>query len=129
MFRQQVVMSDGSAFTLLTTSPQKKYALTRDRVNHPLWNGRKSAAEEDRANQQLAKFRAAYKTGLGGEAMMKEMSEAKAAEAKPEEAQEAANKAAADALFQLLESKDAYKPTRGRDTAKAPSEKAKGVRT
>jgi ribosomal protein L31 len=37
-FSQTVVHSDGSSFTLRTTSPKPLLVLTKDTRNHPLWN-------------------------------------------------------------------------------------------
>ncbi len=37
-FRQVVVQSDGSTFRIKTTSPKSILTLTRDCLNHPLWN-------------------------------------------------------------------------------------------
>ena len=106
----------------MTSSPRKTYRLTRDKFNNALWTGRRRSSEEDSQNQQLSKFRRAFKQALGGEEGMKTLvDERPSGDAKAD---------ATDSLFKLMESKDAYMPTRGRDKdAGAPTGKQKGVRT
>ena len=131
VFYQNIVLTDGSSFKVMTSSPRKTYRLTRDKFNNPLWTGRRSSSEEDEQNQQLAKFRKAFSGAIGGEDSMKQLREerrrkdpsaAKSGDLKLE---------TADALFSMLESKDAYVPTRGREGKEVvePTGRAKGVRT
>jgi hypothetical protein len=115
----------------MSTSPRKTYRLSRDKFNNPLWTGRRKSAEEDEQNQQLAKFRKAYSGALGGEASMKELREDRLQKiGGKDDAHYDKDVETMDALFSLLESKDAYVPTRGREGATAPpTGKTKGVRT
>lgn len=65
-FTQLVTLSDGSAFTLRTTSPQPVYRSTRDTRNAPLWNPSSKDllnVEEDEAGR-LAGFRARFGRGF-----------------------------------------------------------------
>ncbi|KAJ3113777.1 hypothetical protein HDU96_002916 [Phlyctochytrium bullatum] len=52
-FLQTVVMSDGSTFTIRTTSPKATVKLTKDTRNHPLWNP--SSVVVDKSGE-LSKF-------------------------------------------------------------------------
>lgn len=115
----------------MSTSPRKTYRLSRDKFNNPLWTGRRRSAEEDEQNQQLAKFRKAYSGALGGEASMKELREDRLRMVGgKDDVHGDKDVEAMDALFSLLESKDAYVPTRGREGETAPpTGKTKGVRT
>jgi hypothetical protein len=115
----------------MTVSPRKTYRLTRDKFNNPLWTGRRRSAEEDEQNQQLAKFRKSFSGAIGGEEGMKQLREERrrregATAVNPDQKLESA-----DALFSMLESKDAYVPTRGREgkEVKEPTGKTKGGRT
>ncbi|KAI8915073.1 hypothetical protein BC831DRAFT_382091, partial [Entophlyctis helioformis] len=54
MFHQTVVHSDGSTFTIRTTSPRSLLILTRDTRNHQLWNPT-SLSVDDRGGE-LRKF-------------------------------------------------------------------------
>lgn len=68
-FTQLVTLSDGSAFTLRTTSPQPVYKSTKDTRNTPLWNpsSRKLLnVEEDEAGK-LAAFRSKFGRGWDAE--------------------------------------------------------------
>jgi hypothetical protein len=61
-----VTLSDGSAFTIRTTSPQPVYRSTRDTRNAPLWNPSSKEllnVEEDEAGR-LAGFRARFGRGF-----------------------------------------------------------------
>ena len=131
VFYQNIVLTDGSSFKVMTCSPRKTYRLTRDKFNNPLWTGRRRSSEEDEQNKQLAKFRKAFSGAIGGEDSMKQLREerrrkdpsaAKSGDLKLE---------SADALFSMLESKEAYVPTRGREGKEVvePTGKGKGVRT
>ena len=65
-FTQLVTLSDGSAFTIRTTSPQPVYRSTRDTRNAPLWNPSSKDllnVEEDEAGR-LAGFRARFGRGF-----------------------------------------------------------------
>jgi len=131
VFYQTIVLSDGSSFKLMTSSPRKTYRLTRDKFNNPIWTGRRRSSEEDAQNQQLSRFRRAFNKGIGGEQGLRQLS---ARRRKGGNAQELPSGDAqidtTDTLFKLIESKDAYVPTRGRDKeAGAPTGKQKGVRT
>src|SRR5947207_8272308 len=73
VFYQNIVLSDGSSFKVMSSSPRKTYRLARDKYNNPLWTGRRRSAEEDEQNQQLAKFRKSFSGGISGEEGMKEL--------------------------------------------------------
>jgi hypothetical protein len=109
----------------MSSSPRKTYRLTRDKFNNPLWNGRKRSTEEDNQNLQLAKFRKSFSQGLGGEVSMKELSEMEAVSSGDSKID------AAEALYKMLESKEAYVPTKGKEAGAAgeTTVKRKGVRT
>ncbi|KIW51383.1 hypothetical protein PV05_10110 [Exophiala xenobiotica] len=65
-FTQLVTLSDGSAFTMRTTSPVPVYRSTRDTRNSPLWNPSSKEllnVEEDEAGR-LAGFRARFGSGF-----------------------------------------------------------------
>ena len=132
MFHQTIVLTDGSTFKVMSSSPRKTYRLTRDKFNNPLWTGRRRSADEDEQNQQLSKFRKSFTGAIGGEASLREL----AARRLQKDGTQAASSGdarmdAADALFSMLENDDAYKPTKGREkgeSAAAPAKK-KGVRT
>jgi len=116
----------------MSTSPRKTYRLTRDKFNNPLWTGRRRSAEEDEQNQQLAKFRKSFKGALGGEEGMKELLRHKRERQGVEMESSGDDKLdSADALFEMLESNEAYVPTRGKEVGEAPAApaKKKGVRT
>lgn len=61
-FTQLVTLSDGSAFTMRTTSPHPVYRSTRDTRNAPLWNpsSKELTSVEDDEAGRLASFRARY---------------------------------------------------------------------
>ncbi|KAI9334522.1 hypothetical protein DFJ73DRAFT_853001 [Zopfochytrium polystomum] len=63
-FYQTVVHSDGSTFTLRTTTPRALQKLTKDARNHALWNPLLSVVD-DRAGE-LSKFRQRFLEGDGG---------------------------------------------------------------
>ncbi|KAI1613734.1 hypothetical protein EDD37DRAFT_486962 [Exophiala viscosa] len=65
-FTQLVTMSDGSAFTMRTTSPVPVYRSTRDTRNSPLWNpsSKELLSVEDDEAGRLAGFRARFGTGF-----------------------------------------------------------------
>ncbi|KAF2129829.1 hypothetical protein P153DRAFT_366338 [Dothidotthia symphoricarpi CBS 119687] len=68
-FTQLITLSDGSSFTLRTTSPAPVYKSTKDIRNNPLWHpsSRKLLnVEEDEAGK-LAAFRAKFGTGWDAE--------------------------------------------------------------
>lgn len=132
VFEQNIVLTDGSTFKVMTTSPRKTYRLTRDKFNNPLWTGRKRSAEGDQQNMQLSRFRKSFSEGLGGEASMKELSTDRRGQDGTEiESSGDSNVDAQEALYRMLESKEAYMPTKGKDrSAGEPAkEKRKGVRT
>ncbi|KAJ5082725.1 hypothetical protein N7532_011768 [Penicillium argentinense] len=84
-FTQLITLTDGSAFTLRTTSPAPVYRSTRDTRNSLLWNPSSSKlmnVEEDEAGR-LAAFRARFGRSWDASA--------------PAEAAEAAPKDSADA--------------------------------
>src|SRR5271163_1783944 len=65
-FTQLVTLSDGSAFTMCTTSPLPVYRSTRDTQNAPLWSPSSKDllnVEEDEAGR-LAGFRARFGRGF-----------------------------------------------------------------
>ena len=69
-FTQLVTLSDGSAFTMRTTSPLPVYRSTRDTRNAPLWNPNSKDlqnVEEDEAGR-LKGFRARFGTGFDANA-------------------------------------------------------------
>ncbi|KAI9101947.1 hypothetical protein DFS34DRAFT_577748 [Phlyctochytrium arcticum] len=53
-FHQTIVHSDGSSFTIRTTSPRALLKMTKDARNHPLWNPALNVLD-DRSGE-LAKF-------------------------------------------------------------------------
>jgi hypothetical protein len=111
----------------MTTSPRKTYRLTRDKLNNPLWTGRRRSAEEDEQNVRLAKFRKSFSGGLGGEAAMKELAELEKG------ATGDSTSDAAEAIYKMLESDEAYVPTQGKERGaeggQTAGKKNKGVRT
>ncbi|KNC97442.1 uncharacterized protein SPPG_07363 [Spizellomyces punctatus DAOM BR117] len=54
LFHQTIVHSDGSTFTLRTTSPRPLLKLTKDARNHPLWNPALNVLDDQ--SGELAKF-------------------------------------------------------------------------
>ena len=129
VFYQNIVLTDGSSFKVLTSSPRKTYRLTRDKLNNPVWTGRKRSSEQDDQNQQLAKFRKSFSNTLSGETGLQQLSEATRLKRGEEEGGESKNDAA-EGLFDMLEAEDAYVPTRGREKDEPPpTGQQKGVRT
>ncbi|KIX01492.1 uncharacterized protein Z518_09218 [Rhinocladiella mackenziei CBS 650.93] len=65
-FTQLVTLSDGSAFTIRTTSPIPVYRSTRDTRNSALWNptSKELLSVEDDESGRLAGFRARFGTGF-----------------------------------------------------------------
>lgn len=65
-FTQLVTLSDGSAFTMRTTSPIPVYRSTRDTRNSPLWNptSKELLSVEDDEAGRLAGFRARFGTSF-----------------------------------------------------------------
>ncbi|KIW92219.1 uncharacterized protein Z519_07203 [Cladophialophora bantiana CBS 173.52] len=65
-FTQLVTLSDGSAFTMRTTSPIPVYRSTRDTRNSPLWNptSKELLNVEDDESGRLASFRARFGTSF-----------------------------------------------------------------
>jgi hypothetical protein len=63
-FTQLVTLSDGSAFTMRTTSPIPVYRSTRDTRNSALWNptSKELLSVEDDESGRLASFRARFGT-------------------------------------------------------------------
>ena len=61
-FTQLVTLSDGSAFTMRTTSPIPVFRSSRDTRNSPLWNpsSRELANQEDDDSGRLSGFRARF---------------------------------------------------------------------
>ncbi|OLL21981.1 54S ribosomal protein L36, mitochondrial [Neolecta irregularis DAH-3] len=61
LFKQTVVLSDGSTFTLPSTSPRPVVRSTKDVRNHPLWNptDARSSAEADESGR-LARFKSRF---------------------------------------------------------------------
>jgi len=132
VFHQTIVLTDGSSFKVMTSSPKAAYRLTRDKFNNPLWTGRRKSSEEDAQNQQLSRFRRAFKKGLGGEEGMQQMVTGRWRRGRNGEMLPSGDSKvdATKSLFKLLESKDAFVPTRGRDKeAGSPTGRQKGVRT
>jgi hypothetical protein len=114
----------------MSASPRKVVRLARDKFNHPLWTGRQRSRDDEEANRRLAKFRESYAGGLGGAEGMRNLVESIQRRKGAEEVEQIGDVAIQnqDAMFELLESEDAYAPTRGRDPTRAPKKK-KGVRT
>jgi hypothetical protein len=131
VFYQNIVLTDGSSFKVMTVSPRKTHRLTRDKYNNPLWTGRRRSAEEDEQNQQLAKFRKSFSGAIGGEESMKQLREDRRRKQGANAIDPDEKIASADALFSMLESKDAYVPTRGREGMEKleSTGKTKGGRT
>ena len=113
----------------MSSSPQKVFRLSRDRFNNPLWTGREKSSDED-ANQQLARYRKAYAHALGGDAAMKGLLADKV-KREGEDVKLTGDESvdAVQALYEMLESKDAYVPTRGREGQGPKEGKKRGVRT
>jgi len=128
VFKQTIVLTDGSTFELMSTTPRKTIRLTRDKFNHSLWNGRRRSVEEE-SNQQLAKFRRSFAGALGGKDAMKQMVEERKQKRVDKKLTGDDEVDAVDVLFDLLDAKDAYEPTRGREKGVASKTKRKGVRT
>jgi hypothetical protein len=65
-FTQLVTLSDGSAFTMRTTSPIPVYRSTRDTRNSALWNptSKELLSVEDDESGRLASFRARFGTSF-----------------------------------------------------------------
>ncbi|KTW31082.1 ribosomal protein L31 [Pneumocystis jirovecii RU7] len=62
-FQQMVVLSDGSTFTISTTSPKPIIWITKDQRNHPLWNPDKKRQIDESDNEgRLKKFKQKYGT-------------------------------------------------------------------
>lgn len=62
-FQQMVVLSDGSTFTISTTSPKPIIWVTKDQRNHPLWNPDKKRQIDENDNEgRLAKFKQRFGT-------------------------------------------------------------------
>ncbi|KAJ3022187.1 hypothetical protein HKX48_006823 [Thoreauomyces humboldtii] len=58
LFHQTIVHSDGSTFTLRSTSPRTVLKLTKDARNHALWNPALNVLDDQ--SGELAKFERAY---------------------------------------------------------------------
>ncbi|KAI9016947.1 hypothetical protein BC832DRAFT_543272 [Gaertneriomyces semiglobifer] len=58
LFHQTIVHSDGSTFSLPTTSPRSILKLTKDTRNHPLWNPALNVLDDQ--SGELAKFEKAF---------------------------------------------------------------------
>jgi ribosomal protein L31 len=129
VFYQNIVLTDGSSFKVMTSSPRKTYRLTRDKFNNPIWTGRKRSSEQDDQNQQLAKFRKSFSNTLSGEAGLQQLSEAMRLK-RGEEEGNVGKINPAEGLFDMLEAEDAYVPTRGREKDEPlPTGQQKGGRT
>ncbi|KAG5437071.1 hypothetical protein PCANB_001192 [Pneumocystis canis] len=62
-FQQMVVLSDGSTFTISTTSPKPIIWITKDQRNHPLWNPKeKREIDENDKEDRLTKFKQRFGT-------------------------------------------------------------------
>ncbi|KAG4304522.1 hypothetical protein PORY_001915 [Pneumocystis oryctolagi] len=62
-FQQTVVLSDGSTFTISTTSPKPIIWITKDQRNHPLWNPEKKRLIDESDNEgRLKKFKQRFGT-------------------------------------------------------------------
>ncbi|KIW65113.1 hypothetical protein PV04_07396 [Phialophora macrospora] len=72
-FTQLVTLSDGSAFTMRTTSPIPVYRSTRDTRNSALWNptSRELLNVEDDESGRLASFRARFGTSFDSQKTIK----------------------------------------------------------
>src|SRR5271170_1497421 len=70
VFYQNIVLTDGSSFKVMTSSPRPTYRLTRDKYNNPIWTGRLRSVEEDEQNMQLSRFRKSFSRSLGGQESM-----------------------------------------------------------
>lgn len=56
-FTQSIVLSDGSTFTKLTTSPRQSIRLTKDIRNAALYNPDAGSSLNSEENKQLSKFK------------------------------------------------------------------------
>ncbi|KAJ9635346.1 hypothetical protein H2204_005907 [Knufia peltigerae] len=87
-FTQLVTLSDGSAFTMRTTSPTPVYRSTRDTRNSPLWHPTSKellSVEEDEAGR-LAGFRARFGTSFDSAKGTRKGQDAAAAEEQQQQA-------------------------------------------
>ncbi|EXJ56638.1 hypothetical protein A1O7_06982 [Cladophialophora yegresii CBS 114405] len=77
-FTQLVTLSDGSAFTMRTTSPIPVYRSTRDTRNSALWNptSRELLNVEDDESGRLASFRARFGTSFDSQKSIKKTDQA-----------------------------------------------------
>ncbi|KAJ3032871.1 hypothetical protein HDV00_007005 [Rhizophlyctis rosea] len=62
LFHQTIAHSDGSTFTIRSTSPRVFYQLTKDVRNHPLWNPSIRRLDDDSGS--LARFSQRF-AGMG----------------------------------------------------------------
>ncbi|KAK4946187.1 hypothetical protein LTR10_014699 [Elasticomyces elasticus] len=105
-FTQLVTLSDGSAFTMRTTSPVPVYRSTRDTRNAPLWNpsSKELLSVEDDEAGRLAGFRARFGTGFDSAKKGKDQdtadTEAATSPAAPAATPRAESKAAKQPLFE-----------------------------
>ncbi|KAJ3091324.1 hypothetical protein HK102_000967 [Quaeritorhiza haematococci] len=51
LFYQTVVLSDGSSFTIRTTTPRPLLKMTKDTRNHPLWNPERRQELDDKSTE------------------------------------------------------------------------------
>jgi hypothetical protein len=83
-FTQLITLSDGSSFTVRTTSPEPVYKSAKDIRNNPLWNPSSQKllnVEEDEAGR-LAAFRAKFGRGWDSEGDVAQSKDAKDAKNK-----------------------------------------------
>jgi len=65
-FTQKIVLSDGSTFSKLTTSPRQSVRLTKDIRNAQLWNPDAGKSLNQEENGRLARFKGRF-AGYGQE--------------------------------------------------------------
>ena len=126
VFYQNIVLTDGSSFKVMTSSPRKTYRLTRDKLNHPIWTGRRRMSVADDQSQQLSKFRKTFSGTIVGEAGVKDLLESRRQKRGQESLSLDANYDAAEELFDMLQEKDAYVPTRGKEKEGGSNDTGKG---
>lgn len=80
MFTQNVVLSDGSTYAKLTTSPRHSVRLTKDIRNAPLWNPDAGKSLNQEENGRLARFKGRF-AGYAGDETRTETASASASAA------------------------------------------------
>ncbi|KAI0197155.1 hypothetical protein EV127DRAFT_4133 [Xylaria flabelliformis] len=108
-FTQLVQLSDGSTFTIRTSSPLGLYKSTKDTRNHALWNPSEKSLQNVEVDEagKLAAFRGRFGRGWDAAAPVEETTAKSAAEKKGKERKEGTPAAAADSAASNSGSGDA----------------------